>query len=311
MSQETSIDSLRAEILTIQCLLDSEIFGPSNSTKMVSWFDPTYLAADFPLKTRLKLLEYDVLNTYQENDGIVHSLTEILLDRIFLLLAVFTKTRDFKSPSQLMENLTKIKGTSTSSSPSSVKTAGYNSYKTAKSSSPSPKKLENACCQTNIVSPGLKLKNIQTITSKMAKIQNLPILSDNLTDLNDITQNDQILLDTLIKDLSKIERNTSQIMAKFSPIKRKNEMLESEIKSLTQKVKNLEKSTVDKENEMSKKLEKDLNQKDQVYGLERKHQQLEFERKIKNLTDQVKVLQKQNDAIKTDVQVASKTGLGY
>ena len=36
-----------------------------------------------------------------------------------------------------------------------------------------------------------------------------------------------------------------------------------------------------------------------------------LENTIKNLTDQVKVLQKQNDAIKTDVQVASKTGLGY
>ena len=28
-------------------------------------------------------------------------------------------------------------------------------------------------------------------------------------------------------------------------------------------------------------------------------------------TDQVKVLQKQNDAMKTDVKVASKTGLGF
>ena len=36
-----------------------------------------------------------------------------------------------------------------------------------------------------------------------------------------------------------------------------------------------------------------------------------LENTIKNLTDQVKVLQKQNDAIKTDVQVASKTGFGY
>ena len=35
-----------------------------------------------------------------------------------------------------------------------------------------------------------------------------------------------------------------------------------------------------------------------------------LENTIKNLTDQVKVLQKQNDAMKSDVQVASKTGPG-
>lgn len=33
-----------------------------------------------------------------------------------------------------------------------------------------------------------------------------------------------------------------------------------------------------------------------------------LENTIKNLTDQVKILQKQNDAMKTDVKVASKTG---
>ena len=36
-----------------------------------------------------------------------------------------------------------------------------------------------------------------------------------------------------------------------------------------------------------------------------------LENTIKNLTDQVKVLQKQNDAMKTDVKVASKTGIGF
>ena len=36
-----------------------------------------------------------------------------------------------------------------------------------------------------------------------------------------------------------------------------------------------------------------------------------LENTIKNLTDQVKVLQKQNDAMKTDVKVASKTGTGF
>ena len=36
-----------------------------------------------------------------------------------------------------------------------------------------------------------------------------------------------------------------------------------------------------------------------------------LENTIKNLTEQVKVLQKQNDAMKTDVKVASKTGLGF
>ena len=36
-----------------------------------------------------------------------------------------------------------------------------------------------------------------------------------------------------------------------------------------------------------------------------------LENTIKNLTDQVKVLQKQNYAMKTDVKVASKTGIGF
>ena len=36
-----------------------------------------------------------------------------------------------------------------------------------------------------------------------------------------------------------------------------------------------------------------------------------LENTIKNLTEQVKVLQKQNDAMKSDVKVASKTGLGF
>ena len=300
---------------------------------MVSWFDPTYLAKDFPLNKRLKLLEYDVLNTYQENDSIVHSLTEILLDRIFLLLAVFTETKDFKSPSQLIENLTKqnyraTQNRNTRTEPDTKETAysglinSYASRETTKLCQHTPTNAsknasknvsknasenafktasknasKNAVCQTNIISSGLKIKQLQDVTEKMAKLLNLPILSSQLTEtstksIHGENYSEQTILDALTRDLLKIERITANIMSKFSPMRRKNENLESEIKILTSKLKNIENSSKNKENELSEKLEHNLSRKDQTYGLERKHQQLEYERKLKNLTDQI-VLGKQ------------------
>lgn len=210
MSYQTTINSLRTEIQSLQNLITQLISSQNHhqklTSKIKSWYDPTILAVNLNITSRLSSLEFDTLNSEHENIVITNQLTEILLDRIIYFISLKYQVGNFSGPTALFlkiyENYLGSKDGAAVAAASAVPAADpapppkpqttppkssskkirtqkvrfededsglklLNDLTVSPSKSPVPVAVEAKACQTNFVSPALKLNTVKEIVVKL------------------------------------------------------------------------------------------------------------------------------------------------